>query len=498
MRHGANTRRRTGTVAAGVITALAAIGWAAVYRTYWGQQDVDGTLVIYLVIAAVLIFSLGASAAPRTFHHLPAARGRVVCIIPSFNENQTALDETLWSILGGTIVPDQIHVVDDGSATPVVPWQHPRIVWHRQANAGKRHAQALVLEQLRAARAAGEHPADFILTIDSDCTVDRFAVQHLLRAMSDQRVQAATGLPILRNRTTNWITRITDLEMVAACLTLRAARSRLGVVAPCSGALSLYRADLVLDNLDDYVTSGTAGDDRRLTHYALLRGHAVAVDDAVVATEMPDTLRAVYRQRVRWFKSYWRYAPWEIAHLPSLPVWWRTYALVMSVVVPIALIWVFAIAPVTGHGVQWQGLAYWAGLSWISTAKYGTSRPDAPALSRWITWAIGTPLLMLLQVFLLRPAQAVALLQARTEHWNNTRGTAAALPAPEPLLALPAATPDSGPDSAELWLADLHEDARPQPGRHRAAAPAAAAEPPPTFNTDPHVLGQVLEGLRRL
>jgi hyaluronan synthase len=343
-------------VVAGVLATLAATSWIALYRATWGTQDLDGTLVVYTVIAAVLVFSLGASAAPRTFTHLPVARGRVVCIIPSFNEDQAALDETLDSILSGTVVPDEIHVIDDGSVVPVVPWEHPRIIWHRQANAGKRHAQALVLEQLRAARDAGDR-VDFILTIDSDCTIDRYAVQHLLRAMSDERVQAATGLPILRNRATNWITRVTDLEMVAACLTLRAARSRMGVVAPCSGALSLYRADLVLDNLDDYVTSGTAGDDRRLTHYALLRGQAVAVDDAVVATEMPDTLRAVYKQRVRWFKSYWRYAPWEITHLPSLPVWWRTYALVMSVVVPIALIWVFAVAPLLGHGVQWHGLA---------------------------------------------------------------------------------------------------------------------------------------------
>src|SRR5690606_7641418 len=156
-----------------------------------------------------------------------------------------------------------------------------------------------VLYELRYWRDRGEPRADFILTVDSDSVVDRWAVQHLLRAMSDPRVQAATGLPLVRNRTRSLLTLVTDLEMVTACLTLRAARSRVGVVAPGSGALSVYRADLVLDNVDDYVVSGTAGDDRRLTHYALQRGQAVSVDEALVHTDMPHTVRGMYRQRVR-------------------------------------------------------------------------------------------------------------------------------------------------------------------------------------------------------
>src|SRR5699024_2977813 len=149
-----------------------------------------------------------------------------------FNENPEALHDTVRSLLAGTRVPDEIHVVDDGSDVPLEPFEHPRVHWHRQPNGGKRVAQGHALRQ------AGD--ADFVLTVDSDSTVDRAAVERLLQVMSDDRVQAATGLPLARNR--QWLPRIIDLEIASICLTYRAARSRLGSLTTCSGALSIYRA----------------------------------------------------------------------------------------------------------------------------------------------------------------------------------------------------------------------------------------------------------------
>jgi cellulose synthase/poly-beta-1,6-N-acetylglucosamine synthase-like glycosyltransferase len=69
----------------------------------------------------------------------------------------------------------------------------------------------------------------------------------------------------------------------------------------------VYRAAIFADNVDVYLSSGTFSDDRRLSHYALLKGRVVSVDDAVVETEMPSTPAGVFRQRVRWFKGAWKY-----------------------------------------------------------------------------------------------------------------------------------------------------------------------------------------------
>jgi hyaluronan synthase len=413
---------------AGAAAVVAALSWIVLYRLTFGQSKADPALLIYMLTTGVLVVVLVLTMRPRRFGHLPVAPGRVVAIVPSYNEEPEALRATIAALLAGTRPPDEIHVVDDGSAVRVdwdampVPIRYDRrIRWHRQANAGKREAQARVLYELRYWRDKGQPRADFILTVDSDSVVDRRAVQHLLRAMSDERVQAATGLPLVRNRTRSWLTALTDLEMTSACLTLRAARSRMGAVAPCSGALSLYRADLVLDNLYDYVTSGTAGDDRRLTHYALQRGQAVSVDEALVHTDMPHTLKGMYRQRVRWYRSYWLYALWELANLPRVPMLWRAYALVMSAITPLALAWIAIVAPLAGQGVHWHGLVYWLGLTYSIGLRYAIRRPGMPAWQRWMVWLLVTPLWMLVQLLLMRPAMWQALFQARSTAWS-TRG----------------------------------------------------------------------------
>jgi hypothetical protein len=46
------------------------------------------------------------------------------------------------------------------------------------------------------------------------------------------------------------------------------------------------------------ILTDTYSDDRRLSHYALLKGRVVSVDDAVAETEMPSTPFGVFRQRV--------------------------------------------------------------------------------------------------------------------------------------------------------------------------------------------------------
>ncbi|MBB5625635.1 glycosyltransferase family 2 protein [Sphaerisporangium krabiense] len=401
----------------------AAVVWILVFRAFIGNPGHWESMGVYLLTTGVLIAILGSTVYPRRFTHLPPAKGRVVAIVPAYNETTEALNSTIAALLNSTRPPDEIHVVDDGSKTPAVRFAHPFVHWHRRENGGKREAQAWVLRELRWARDHGRGRADFILTVDSDSVVDRRAIRHLLRAMSDERVQAATGLPMLRNRTKNLLTRLLDLEMVSACLTQRAARSRLGVVAPCSGALSLYRADLVLDNLDDYITSGTVGDDRRLTHYALQRGQTVAVDEAWVFTDMPETVRTTYRQRTRWYRSYWVYALWEVSHLRALPAAWRIYAMAMSALNPIALLWMCVGSPLMGKPFPLEGALYWLGLTYIIGSRYALRRPGVSAWSRTATWLLGTPFLLLLQYGVIRPAMWHAALTARRTGWV-TRGPA--------------------------------------------------------------------------
>lgn len=302
--------------------------------------------------------------------------------------------------------------------------------------------------------------------MDSDGELDPHAVRHLLRAMDDGRVQAATGLPLTRNMSDGWLPGLIDLEVTSICLTYRAARSHMGSQTTCSGALSLYRADLVLDNLDDYVADNNAGDDRRLTHYALQRGRVVSIAEAVVHTDMPTTLRQLYKQRVRWSTSHWYYTPWEIRHLGREAAAWTIYNLVLSVLVPISLVWVLVVDPLLGTGGPWMALGYWSVCCWLLTLRYPMTRPGLSATRRWLTWLVGTPLLIVLQVLIMRPAMIHALIRVRNAGWG-TRGSAA------PVI------------TAETWVADLRpETAQPELEEIHVPehVPTTAAEMP----MDPH------------
>jgi hyaluronan synthase len=339
-----------------------------------------------------------------------------VVIVPAYNEDPEALTACVRSLVLQTQPPEQIIVVDDGSDVPVRRINLSGVVWLSQSNRGKRWAQ---MEGLRIAGAA--EWADFVVTVDSDSVVAPNGLEQLLRAMSNPNVQAATGACVVRNRDQNLLTRIVDLEVMLYNTVMRRVRSVVGAVAPTSGPLAIYRASILWDNAEDYLTEGTYSDDRRLTHYSLLRGEVVAVDEAIVETDMPATARTTFRQRTRWFKGYFRYMGWEIRNLTGWAWFLRVWNLTLLALYPPIIGFVFIAVPLTGGQFYWQGIVYWAGLLYALTSHY-LERPDLSLRSRLIGWLLLTPLLVIYQAVLIRPAMYYAITQVRNMGWA-TRGT---------------------------------------------------------------------------
>ncbi len=391
---------------------MSAAGLAAVFIVGFHLHLTDRPLgfadAFFIAAALMILLTMVLAARGRSFRDNPIAQGRIVAIVPAYNEDQATLYACIESLLAGVLRPDVIHVVDDGSRVPVVPFDHPRVVWHRQPNQGKRHAQVNGLR--------GE-TADFILTVDSDSIVDSRALQHAMRALSDPRIQAVTGNCVVRNRTQNLLTRLTDLEIVTGNLVMRRARSVLGVVAPTSGPFAVYRAGVLFDNVDDYLRSGTYGDDRRLTHYALLRGQVVACDDAVVEMEMPATVRAMFRQRTRWFQGYFRYLGWEIVNLDGAALFLRIWNLLLVAVYPFILAYALLVYPAVRGYVPLEAWAYWVALLYAQTLHYAVGRPGLRRRDRVAAWLFLTPLLVLLQMGVIRPAMYYAIKKVRSLAW---------------------------------------------------------------------------------
>lgn len=406
------------------LLAIVAAGLViAEYRSTY-SASANPVFVLYALVIVFLFWTCATAAITRRYPG-PVPAGRLIALVPAYNEDPQLLLDCVASLERQTRPPDVIYVVDDGSDPPVSCWLSDRVVFIRQPNQGKRMAQAAGL------RAAGG--ADFVLTVDSDSVCERHACERGLLAFSDPRVQAMTGMPILLNADRNLLTRMVDLEIVSACLVGRASRSYAGVVSPATGAFAIYRAGVVYDNLDDYVGSGIVGDDRRLAVYALRRGRVEALNDALVAVEMPSTLRASWRQRARWFRAFWRFLPWEIRVLPTRALFFRIWALVFGLITPVLLLWIFVVTPLVAHAVFWQGLVFWLAVSYTQTLPYVALRPHMALRSRVGAWLFLTPPLLLWQVLVIRPALIWALVRCRNDHWSTrpTRPARPALPRPE-------------------------------------------------------------------
>lgn len=386
------------------------VGYVAWADLGWASTDVLPLISFYIAVCTLTFTIMVAGVYWRSFTHLPPTQGRILAIVPSYNEEPEHLRETVLALANQTIQPDEIHVIDDGSVEPVVPFDHPLVTWHRQRNGGKRDAQVTVL------RKCSTDDWDFIFTVDSDSVPDADALEHLLRAMSNPKVQAATGMILVANRKDNLLTRLVDINVVSSCLMFRSIRCWFGVVTPTSGALALYRAGLVYDNLEDYLTSGTIGDDRRLSFYALLRGEVVGVSEAVVQCYYPNTLKATFYQRLRWSKSAWLGIPFVLANLRLSVVAFYMYPLVFSLMFPFMVVVILKVSADYDHPVWLYAVAFWQVVAISMTGLYAIYRPQFSLRERLKMWCL-SPLYPIFGLLILRPAAYWALARLRTDSW---------------------------------------------------------------------------------
>ncbi|WP_432483194.1 glycosyltransferase family 2 protein [Kineococcus esterisolvens] len=402
----------------------------------WASMDVAFLIVFFALNAALVTCFLLSGTFWRSFSHLNAAHGRVLCVVPVYNEEDHLVHAAVRALLRQTILPDQIHVVDDGSARPLQTFDDPLVTWHRTPNAGKRHAQAHVL------RMFAPREWDYVLTVDSDSVLDDDALERMLEAMSDERVQACTGMILMRNWNVNFLTRLTDINIVTSCLLFRTVRSWLGIVSPTSGAIALYRSAVIYDNLDDYVTSGTAGDDRRLSFYALLRGQVVGVSEAVVETQLPTTWEGAFRQRMRWSKSAWLGTGFVWTNLRWLVVVFYTFPLVFALLWPVVVTLLITLSLRYGNPALLYGILYWVMCSVTQTAVYAVYRPDFTWVQRLQQWAL-SPVYPVFGLVILRPAAYAALTKLRSTSWHTREvvlpdaGAGAAVTTPAPHASAP-------------------------------------------------------------
>jgi cellulose synthase/poly-beta-1,6-N-acetylglucosamine synthase-like glycosyltransferase len=266
----------------------------------------------------------------------------------------------------------------------------------------------------------------FILTVDSDSEPYPDACEHLLRAMHDPKIQAATGMIYIRNYRDSWVSMAADMDIGTSCVMMRASRSMLGALETTSGALALYRSSLLYDHLDAYSVECGTGDDRWLALRALRRGEVVAVAEALVETDMPATLRGTYKQRLRWSRSWWWMIPYVFKFLRGRQLVSPFYGITQLLVTPLMTAYIVLSTTLSlgeryGHHVY--VLFMYAGayvvVRYGLSALYLINRPGVPAGRKLFLWAFGTPAAVLLNLILLIPTRYIALGRLFDNRWQT-------------------------------------------------------------------------------
>ncbi|PZT07318.1 poly-beta-1,6 N-acetyl-D-glucosamine synthase [Stenotrophomonas maltophilia] len=218
-------------------------------------------------------------------------------LVPCHNEAEN-LDDTLTAALAQRYPADyEVIAIDDGSSDDtgarldVLAARHPRLrVLHLDRNLGK--ANALRMGAL-AAR------SEYLVCIDGDAMLEEHALHWMIwHLVSGNRVGAVTGNPRIRNRST-LLGRLQVAEFSSIIGMIKRAQRVYGRIFTISGVIAGFRRTALHQVgwwSDDMVTEDID------ISWRLQRAHwdIRYEPNALCFILMPETLKGLWRQRLRW------------------------------------------------------------------------------------------------------------------------------------------------------------------------------------------------------
>ena len=246
---------------------------------------------------------------PATFADAPF----LTVIIPAYNEGAMVLN-AIESAATANYPQDRLEVfaVDDGSTDDT--WTYIREAAARfpdvvkpirfDKNQGKRAALSAGFRRSR---------GSVLVTVDSDSVVEPNSLLAIAGPFRDPKVGAVAGRVMVFNRREGVIPRMLHVRFILAFDFLRAVESSFRNVFCCPGALTAFRASVVLEVLDRWShqtflgSPCTIGEDRAMTNLVFGCGFdTVYQRTAAVHTVAPSSYQKLCRMLLRWDRSYIR------------------------------------------------------------------------------------------------------------------------------------------------------------------------------------------------
>jgi biofilm PGA synthesis N-glycosyltransferase PgaC len=220
----------------------------------------------------------------------------VSVLIPCFNEGENA-QETLTHALALDYPDFEVIAINDGSTDDTgevlerMAARHPRLrVVHLAMNQGK--AVALQTGSLLARH-------ELLICIDGDALLDKHAAHWLVRHFVETaEVAAVTGNPRIRNRST-LLGRVQVGEFSSIVGTIKRAQRVFGRIFTVSGVITAFRKSAV--HQVGYWSADMLTEDIDITWKLQRAGWDVRFEpNALTWILMPETLRGLWKQRLRW------------------------------------------------------------------------------------------------------------------------------------------------------------------------------------------------------
>jgi cellulose synthase/poly-beta-1,6-N-acetylglucosamine synthase-like glycosyltransferase len=282
-------------------------------------------LGVYFVTSIKLWFTYKPS---ESINRISSDSPLVSIIVPAYNE-EVSIVECIRSLSLQDYPNKEIIIVDDGSTDKTLEevvdnfnlryvggmWRGWDIYLIKTENKGKWSALNTGLEFAR---------GKWVLNVDADTILVKTAISRtveLLREDTDAVscfIGVANGNKIIDGKVVtngvprNWLARIQWLEYIRCFLLWRTANDKHNATLVLPGAYSFMKRDLVLE-LGGY-KEGYLSEDMELTMNIIKNGGKIQfISEFLAWTEVPENLRDLTKQRLRWYRgglqnliTYWK------------------------------------------------------------------------------------------------------------------------------------------------------------------------------------------------
>ena len=263
--------------------------------------------VLRHMVSAFLKISNPTCGFTRDYSYQPT----VSILLPCFNEGR-AVYETIESICRSDYPKEKFEIlaIDDYSSDDSYVWirkaqvdfADTRIYAGRNSsNCGKAETQS---------NALGLAKGEVILCIDSDAIFAPNAIRELTACLADRKIGAVGGAVGVRNANKNLLTACQALIYAENFHFLKLFENWTQSVICLSGCMLAVRRDLFvkiqpkLAARNFFGLKVKDGEDRFLTHMVQMEGLGTVINpNATCITDVPDNLRTLWNQQIRWQRS---------------------------------------------------------------------------------------------------------------------------------------------------------------------------------------------------